>query len=120
MADTDSDGIADAFDGHVRVALTVAQQMAEKFARLREELARTAQATTEQQTRELQARFDAERSAAIASSPPYNRRNGGITRPLTTFPPPMRLLTVGHRSTQALPALKRRLVRSCAAGTTST
>ena len=73
MADTDSDGIADAFDGHVRVALTVAQQMAEKFARLREELARTAQATTEQQTRELQARFDAERSAATASLAPVQQ-----------------------------------------------
>jgi hypothetical protein len=73
MADTDSDGIADALDGHVRVALTVAQQMGEKFARLREELARTAQASTERQTRELQARFDAERSAAAASLTPVQQ-----------------------------------------------
>ena len=73
MADTDSDGIADALDGHVRVALTVAQQMGEKFARLREELARTAQASTERQTRELKARFDAERSAAAASLTPVQQ-----------------------------------------------
>ena len=63
----ESDGMADAFDGQIRIALTVATQMAARFARLREELARTAQARTEQQTRELQARFDAERSAARAS-----------------------------------------------------
>ena len=69
----ESDGIADAFDGQVRIALTVATQMAERFARLREELARTAQARTEQQTRELQARFDAERNAARASLAPVQQ-----------------------------------------------
>ena len=63
----ESDGIADAFDGQVRIALTVATQMAERFARLQEEHARTAQARTEQQTRELQARFDAQKNAARAS-----------------------------------------------------
>ena len=66
----ESDGIADAFDGQVRIALTVATQMAERFARLREELARTAQARTEQQTRELQTRFDAQKNAARASLAP--------------------------------------------------
>ena len=69
----ESDGIADAFDGQIRIALTVATQMAERFARLREELARTAQARTEQQTRELQARFDAERNAARASLAPVQQ-----------------------------------------------
>jgi hypothetical protein len=71
--DAESDGIADAFDGHIRVALSVATQMAERFARLREELARTAQVRTEQQTRELQARFDAERNAARASLAPVQQ-----------------------------------------------
>lgn len=69
----ESDGMADAFDGQIRIALTVATQMAERFARLREELARTAQARTEQQTRELHARFDAERSAARASLAPVQQ-----------------------------------------------
>ena len=73
MAD-ESDGVGEAFDGQMRVALTVATQMAERFARLREELARTAQARTEQQTKELQARFDAERNAALASLAPVHKQ----------------------------------------------
>ncbi|POH63011.1 hypothetical protein C3B61_15145 [Cryobacterium zongtaii] len=70
----EADGIGDAFDGQMRVALTVATQMAERFARLREELARNAQARTEQQTKELQARFDAERNAARASLAPVQQQ----------------------------------------------
>ncbi|TFC01476.1 hypothetical protein E3O42_10175 [Cryobacterium adonitolivorans] len=70
----ESDGIGDAFDGQMRVALTVATQMAERFARLREELARNAQARTEQQTKELQVRFDAERNAARASLAPVQQQ----------------------------------------------
>jgi hypothetical protein len=70
----ESDGIGEAFDGHIRIALSVATQMAERFARLREELARNAQARTEQHTRELQARFDAERNAARASLAPVQQR----------------------------------------------
>lgn len=69
----ESDGIGDEFDGQMRVALTIAAQMAERFARLREELARNAQARTEQQTKELQARFDAERGAARASVAPVHQ-----------------------------------------------
>ncbi|PPF18317.1 hypothetical protein [Rathayibacter sp. AY1A7] len=52
---------------NVRVALTIAMQMGEKFARLREEMARDAQARSAAQARELSARFDAERGAARAS-----------------------------------------------------
>ena len=70
----ESDGIGEAFDGQMRVALTVATQMAERFARLREELARNAQARTEQQTKELQVRFDAERNAARASLAPVQHQ----------------------------------------------
>ncbi|TFC10889.1 hypothetical protein [Cryobacterium sp. MDB2-33-2] len=69
----ESDGIGEAFDGQIRVALTVATQMAERFARLREELARNAQVRTVQQTKELQARFDAERNAARASLAPVQQ-----------------------------------------------
>lgn len=70
----ESDGIGDEFDGQMRVALTVATQMGERFARLREELARNAQARTEQQTKELQVRFDAERNAARASLAPVQQQ----------------------------------------------
>ena len=70
----ESDGIADAFDGQVRIALAVAMQMGQRFAKLREELARNAQARTEQQNRELQARIDAERNAARASLVPVQQQ----------------------------------------------
>jgi hypothetical protein len=69
----DNDGMGEALDGQLRTALAVAMQLAQRFARLREELARAAQARTEQQTRELQARFDAERSAAAASLAPVRQ-----------------------------------------------
>lgn len=69
----DNDGMGDALDGQLRTALAVAMQLAQRFARLREELARAAQVRTEQQTRELQARFDAERSAAAASLAPVHQ-----------------------------------------------
>lgn len=69
----DNDGIADALDGQLRIALTVAAQLGARAARIREELARTRQAQTEQQNRELQARFHAERAAARAElAPVYN------------------------------------------------
>lgn len=69
----DNDGMGEALDGQLRTALAVAMQLAQRFARLREELARAAQSRTEQQTREMQARFDAERSAAEASLAPVNQ-----------------------------------------------
>lgn len=71
----DNDGIADALDGQLRIALTVAAQMGARLARLREELARTRQAQTEQQNRELQVRFDAERAAARAELAPIYERS---------------------------------------------
>ena len=52
---------------NLRMALTIAMQMGEKFARLREDLARDAQARSAAQARELSARFDAERGAARAT-----------------------------------------------------
>ncbi|MCU1416161.1 MAG: hypothetical protein JWP32_335 [Schumannella sp.] len=70
----ENDGIADALDGQLRIALTVAAQLGARVARIREELARTRQAQTERQNREVQARFDAERAAARAElAPVYDR-----------------------------------------------
>jgi len=65
----------DALDGQLRIALTVAAQLCTRFARIREELARTRQAQTEQQNRELQARFDAERAAMRAELAPVCERS---------------------------------------------
>ena len=70
----ENDGIADALDGQLRIALTVAAQLGARVARIREELARTRQAQTDQQNRELQARFDAERAAARAELAPVYER----------------------------------------------
>jgi hypothetical protein len=60
------DGIDDELSGAARVAITVAAQMAQKLARAREEMARDAQRRSEQEQRELQGRFAAERDAAGA------------------------------------------------------
>ena len=62
----ESDGIAEAFDGQLRVALTAAGRVGEVLARMREDAVRRAQAASEQQARELSSRFDAERLAARA------------------------------------------------------
>lgn len=50
----------------LRVGLAVAAQLADKFARAREELARNAQCQSEQEQRRLQARFEGERGVAGA------------------------------------------------------
>lgn len=71
--DEEADEVVEEFVGQLRIALAGAAQMAEKFARLREDLARQQQARTEQQTRELRARFDAERDAARAAVAPAAR-----------------------------------------------
>lgn len=60
----ESDGIAEAFEGQVRVLVTAAGQVGERVARWREEASRRAQARSEQQARELQARLEAERRVA--------------------------------------------------------
>ncbi|WP_160669292.1 hypothetical protein [Pseudarthrobacter sp. ATCC 49987] len=67
---SESDGIDEALEGMSRVALTVAGRLGEQLARAREQELRRAQAAEEQQARELQARFDAERSAARAQLAP--------------------------------------------------
>ena len=65
-----SDGIEEAIEGMSRVGLTVAGRLGEQLARTREQELRRAQAAEEQQARELQARYDAERGAARAQLAP--------------------------------------------------
>lgn len=65
MAD-ESDGVGETFDDSLRIALTIASQFGERISRLREQLARQREAAALQESRELQARFDAERGAARA------------------------------------------------------
>jgi hypothetical protein len=67
---SESDGIEEAIEGMSRVGLTVAGRLGEQVARAREQELRRAQAAEEQQARELQARFDAERAAARAQLAP--------------------------------------------------
>jgi hypothetical protein len=67
---SETDGIDEALEGMSRVALTVAGRLGEQLARAREQELRRAQAAEEQQARELQARFDAERAAARAQLAP--------------------------------------------------
>ena len=63
MAD-ESDGIEEAFDGQLRIAVTAAGRIGEALARAREDGARRAQAQSEQEARELSSRFEAEKRAA--------------------------------------------------------
>lgn len=62
----EADGVGEAFDDSLRIALTVASQFGERVSRLREQLVRQREADARQEARELQARFDAERGAARA------------------------------------------------------
>ncbi|WP_440671856.1 hypothetical protein [Clavibacter nebraskensis] len=60
------DGIDDELSSAARVAITVATQMADRLARAREEAARSAQGRSENEVKQLQERFSAERDAAVA------------------------------------------------------
>ena len=62
----ESDGIEEALEGQLRVLVTAASQLGERFARAREEALRRAQARNEQEARELRSRLEAERHAARA------------------------------------------------------
>lgn len=59
-----TDGIEEAFEGQLRVLVTVAGQVGERLARQREEAQRNAQARSEQEARELASRIEVERRAA--------------------------------------------------------
>jgi len=69
----DTDGVGEAFDDQLRIALTIASQFGERIARLREQLSRQREAAATQQTRELEARFEAERGAVRASLAPVQQ-----------------------------------------------
>lgn len=60
----ESDGIAEAFEGQIRVMVTAAGQVGERIARAREDALRRAQSASEREARELRSRFDAEQRAA--------------------------------------------------------
>lgn len=62
----ETDGIAEAFEGQIRLAVTAAAQVGQAIANLREQALRRATAASEQETRELRSRLDAERQAARA------------------------------------------------------
>ena len=66
MSDADDGGVEEDLNAAARTALTVAMQMGEKFARLREEMARDAQRRDPDAARELSTRFEAERAVARA------------------------------------------------------
>ena len=66
MAEPETDGIAEVFDEGMRLAITAAGRLAEHRIRERERQLREAQADSEQTARRLEARIDAERTAAIA------------------------------------------------------
>ncbi|WP_416429740.1 hypothetical protein [Paenarthrobacter nicotinovorans] len=67
---SESDGIDAAVEGITRVGLTVAGRLGKQLSREREQTLRRVQVAEEQQARELQARFDAERAAARAQIAP--------------------------------------------------
>lgn len=73
MAEHEPDGVQEAFTASARVAITAGGLMAERIARQREQAMRDAQAVSEQATRELQSRLDAERGAARAALQPLSR-----------------------------------------------
>lgn len=62
----ETDGIEEAFEGQLRVLVTAAAQIGERIARAREDAQRRAQATSEQEARELASRLVAEQRAARA------------------------------------------------------
>jgi hypothetical protein len=68
------DGIDDKLSSAARVAITVATQMADRLARPREEAARNSQGRSEHEVKQLQARFGAERDAAVAKVSVVERR----------------------------------------------
>ena len=69
----ESDGIEEAFEGTLRVALTAAARVGEQLARQREATARQAQAEGESAAAQLAGRLNAEREAARASYAPLHR-----------------------------------------------
>lgn len=70
---SESDGIDEAFEGQLRVALTVAGRTAEELARWREQAIRDAEARSLRATRDLQERLATERTMAVAALAPLEQ-----------------------------------------------
>lgn len=70
---SEADGMEDAVDGAMRTGLMVAARIGEQLARMREQDQRNIATAEEQRARELQERFDAQRSAARAQLAPVSR-----------------------------------------------
>ncbi|MBO0984875.1 hypothetical protein [Rathayibacter sp. SD072] len=66
-------GVHEDMDTAMRTALTVAMQLADKMARLRDDLARDAERRDTDAARELSARFEAERAVAMSQVDVVNR-----------------------------------------------
>lgn len=74
MAENDGDGgVEESVHAAARTALTIAMQLGEKLAKLREEMLREAERRDTAAARELAVRFDAERGAARAELEVVNR-----------------------------------------------
>lgn len=74
MAENDGDGgVEEAINSTARVALTLAMQLGEKLAKLREEMMRDAERRDAAAARELTARFESERGVARAELAVVNR-----------------------------------------------
>lgn len=67
---TDSDGVEEAFEGQLRMAVTSAARYAEQMERAREDARRRAAQRSEQESGELTSRLEAERVAARAAYQP--------------------------------------------------
>jgi len=70
---SEADGIDEAVETALRTGLMVAARIGEQLARMREEEQRRIAAAEEQQARQLQDRFDAQRAAARAQLAPTSR-----------------------------------------------
>ncbi len=74
MSIHEPDGIAEAFDDTIRLAVTAGARLAEARVRERQQQLHDAQAQSEQATRRQQARLDAERASARAELAPVNHQ----------------------------------------------
>ena len=92
----ETDGVGESFDGVLRVALTIAAQFAGRISRLREHLGRMREASAQQQYRELESRFESERSAALASLAPVQQAGWWNTAGIDDIAQAYETATVWH------------------------
>lgn len=61
----ESDGVEEVLDGMLRAAVTAGGRLGEQVARAREQMLRAAEASSQQEARELHGRFEAEKAGAV-------------------------------------------------------